>query len=124
MRAGNGLGREVFADPTPWIEHSRSRDTGSEHPRNRTMATTYILICDDNRYYIGSTQDFSKRFHEHLAGRCKFTKSRLPVKPVLTEEYESISLARKREYQIKRFKSRSAIEKLVKLHNLARSSNG
>jgi putative endonuclease len=78
------------------------------------MATTYILRCVDNRYYIGSSNDFNHRFIEHKMGKCKFTKSRLPVTLVYSEEFTSYSLARKREYKIKSYKSRKYIEKLIK----------
>jgi len=78
------------------------------------MPVTYILRCKDNRYYVGSTLDIKKRLMEHLACKCKFTKSRLPIRLIYTEEFPTYSQARKREYQIKGWKSRLAIENLVK----------
>jgi len=79
------------------------------------MSTTYILKCRDNRYYIGSTNNIKQRLIEHQKGKCKFTKSRLPVTLIYTEEFNDYSLARKREYQIKSYKSRMVIERLIKL---------
>ncbi len=78
------------------------------------MATTYILRCADNRFYIGSTKDINKRLRDHLSGKCKFTKSRLPIFLIYREEFQTYSEARKRELQIKRLKSRKTIEKLIK----------
>ncbi len=78
------------------------------------MAVTYILQCKDNRYYIGSSLDINKRLTEHMTGKCKFTKSRLPVELIYTEEFVTYAEARKREYQIKNWKSRLAIENLIK----------
>lgn len=88
------------------------------------MSYTYILKCIDNRYYIGSTTDINQRLNEHLHGKCKFTKSRLPVIIVYTEKFDTYSEARKREYQIKAYKSRTAIEKLLKSDSTAPSSSG
>lgn len=78
------------------------------------MPQTYILRCKDNRYYIGSTVNIGQRFKEHQQGKCRFTKSRLPVEVIYTEEHQTYSEARKREYQIKGYKSRSMVEKLIK----------
>jgi putative endonuclease len=40
----------------------------------------YILLCENNTYYTGYTNDLAKRFHSHLngSGRCKYTKSFKP----------------------------------------------
>jgi putative endonuclease len=78
------------------------------------MATMYILICSDGRYYVGSCKDFGIRFKDHMSGKCKFTRSRIPVNLLYKEEYETLSDAKKREYQVKSWKSRSRIEKLLK----------
>lgn len=77
------------------------------------MPTTYILRCFDNRYYIGSTKDIDSRLEDHLKGKCKFTKPRLPVLLIYRENFPTYSEARKRELEIKRLKSRKAIEKLI-----------
>lgn len=79
------------------------------------MAITYILRCADNRYYVGSTTNLQQRISQHAHGKCKFTKSRLPVSIALIEEYQSYKDARKREFQIKGHKSRKYIEKLIQL---------
>ena len=78
------------------------------------MPTTYILKCKDNRYYIGSTKNLQQRISEHSKGKCKFTKSRLPVKVVYKESFNIYSEARKRESQLKKLKSRFQLEKLIK----------
>ena len=78
------------------------------------MATTYILKCFDNSYYIGSTTSVQRRLVEHSKGKCLYTKSRLPIQLVFTQEFQTLSKAKKREYQIKRWKSRKAIERLIK----------
>jgi putative endonuclease len=101
--------------------HPRFDKIESGHPK---MASIYILQCVDNSYYIGSCNDIGARFNNHLNGKCKYTKSRLPVKIVYTEYFGSLSDARKRERQIKGWKSRKMIEKLIKSDTMAPSSNG
>lgn len=80
------------------------------------MFFVYILQSEkDNGYYIGSTGDIDKRIEKHNKGQSKYTKSKRPWKLKYTEEYRTLSEARKREYYLKSLKSKIAIEKLLKL---------
>ena len=64
-------------------------------------AVTYILLCSNGEYYVGSTTDMENRLKEHQNGRgCGFTKAHLPVKLVYTEEYPTFDQAYKRERQL------------------------
>ena len=64
----------------------------------------YILLCEDNTFYTGSTIDLDKRLKEHMAGRgTNYTSERLPVKLVYVELYKRVSDAFKREKQIQRW---------------------
>lgn len=42
----------------------------------------YILLCCNNSYYSGYTNDLAKRYRSHVdgTGRCKYTKSFKPEK--------------------------------------------
>lgn len=64
---------------------------------------TYILSCADNTLYCGSTKDLLKRLHAHnnLKSGAKYTRARRPVVLVYSEEFDSLSEAKKREYEIK-----------------------
>ena len=62
---------------------------------------------------MGSCADISKRINQHNSGFVRSTKFYLPWEIVYTEEYETLSEARKRELQIKGWKKRAAIEKLI-----------
>jgi len=65
------------------------------------MPVTYILLCANNEYYVGSTSDIERRLQEHQSGRgADFTKGHLPVKLVYTEEYSTIEEAYQRERQL------------------------
>ena len=65
------------------------------------MAYTYILLCANGEYYVGSTNDLDERLKRHESGRgCDYTKAHLPVKLVYKEEYPTIEQAYKRERQL------------------------
>lgn len=85
------------------------------------MYNLYILKLNNDSYYIGSTEDLNKRIDLHQKGRVKSTKCSLPVELVYNEECNTRSKAQRREYQIKKWKSRKAIERLI---NKAPSSSG
>jgi putative endonuclease len=62
----------------------------------------YILLCQDDSYYTGSTNDVEKRFKDHLTGKgARYTKSHKPVKIVYREKFATKSEALKREAEIK-----------------------
>ena len=73
----------------------------------------YVLKCSDGSYYTGSTKDLERRLWQHKNGNgAKYTKTRLPVKLVYSEEYERIDEAFYREKQIKGW-SRKKKEALI-----------
>ena len=77
------------------------------------MYYVYMLKCADGSLYTGYTNDLQKRVGVHNSGRgAKYTKSRLPVRLVYSEEYQSKSSALKREAEIKKL-TRSQKEKLI-----------
>lgn len=75
----------------------------------------YILKCSDNTFYTWSTSDIEKRLHEHnnLKSWAHYTKIRRPVELLYTEDFETLSEARRREYEIKKL-TRIQKEKLIK----------
>jgi len=79
-----------------------------------TMFYTYILQSNkNNKYYVGSCENINKRLMMHNKGLVKSTKNGIPWKVLFTEEFSDRSSAFKREKQIKSWKKRSAIEKLI-----------
>ena len=83
------------------------------------MSYVYILKSAANKYYIGATNNVENRLKQHNLGKVKSTKSGRPWHLIHIEKYNTISESRKREVQIKGWKSRKAIERL-----LAASSSG
>jgi len=73
----------------------------------------YIVECADGTYYTGWTLDPEKRVDTHNKGRgAKYTRMRLPVTLVYTEEQPDRKSAMKREIVIKRL-GRSGKRKLI-----------
>ena len=73
----------------------------------------YVLqsLTDQSLYY-GSTSDLLKRLEYHNQKRVKSTKSKAPYKVKYYEAYETLQLAKAREYNIK--KNWAAKEELKK----------
>jgi len=86
----------------------------------------YILRLKSGALYIGATTASDQRYKDHCSGKaCRTTKIDPPLALVYTETFESLSGARKRELQVKRW-SRAKKEALVsgnmaKLKELAKS---
>lgn len=79
----------------------------------------YILECVDCTYYTGWSTDPQRRLKQHNAGRgARYTRTRLPVTLVYTEEQPDRSSALQREYEIKalsRPQKRALAEKTSKI---------
>lgn len=74
-------------------------------------AYTYILECCDGSLYTGWTNNLEKRVACHNAGKGgKYTASRLPVKLVYYEIFETKQEAMRREYGIKQLKRKEKIK--------------
>ncbi len=54
----------------------------------------YILQCSDGSYYVGSTRSIEHRMDQHTLGLgCEYTRHRLPVTLVFSQECESVQEA-------------------------------
>jgi putative endonuclease len=74
----------------------------------------YVLQSQTTaRYYIGQTHDTDIRLAYHNANYSKSLKNRGPWRLVYREEYATRSEAMQRERQIKQWKDRKMIERLV-----------
>lgn len=73
----------------------------------------YILRCVDRSYYVGSTSDLEKRLYQHQNGEgACYTRQRLPVELVYSEEHPTVALAFAREKQVQNW-SRKKRERLI-----------
>ncbi len=79
-----------------------------------TNSYTYILLCADDTYYVGSTKDLGFRFWQHSNGEgAEYTTERLPIKLIYVEIFTRIDKAFEREHQLKKW-SRKKKEALMK----------
>ena len=75
----------------------------------------YILLCSDNSYYTGSTNNLELRLTQHQNGEgSNHTKKKLPVTLVYFEEFQRIEDAFYREKQIQNW-NRKKKEALIQL---------
>jgi putative endonuclease len=89
----------------------------------------YILLCSDNSYYIGFTNNIQVRFEQHQNGfySKSYTYNKRPIHLIYREEFLDIKQAIEREKQLKKW-SRAKKEALVKndmqgLINLSKGEN-
>ena len=73
----------------------------------------YILKDNNGRFYIGSTDDLRRRIYQHKIGHTQTTRNMTNPSLVLTQEYESLEMARKVERKLKNLKRKDYIEKMV-----------
>jgi putative endonuclease len=75
----------------------------------------YILRSQTTgRFYVGQTENLTKRVFEHNNNRTPSIKNRGPWELVHSEGFESRAEAMRRERQIKKMKSRQWIERVVR----------
>jgi putative endonuclease len=78
------------------------------------MYSTYILWSEKlQKYYVGHTDNLSRRLLEHNSGKSHFTKTGIPWIVKFEEDFESRSDAMKREQQIKDRKSKQYIQHII-----------
>ena len=79
----------------------------------------YVLRCGDGSLYTGWTNDLTRRLAAHQSGKgAKYTRGRLPVEMVYSEELEDKSAALKRENELKKLK-KAEKELLIQQENKA-----
>ena len=68
------------------------------------MYFVYIIECADKTLYIGITTDIKRRIKEHNESKlgAKYTRGRRPVELKYAEQFETKSLALKREIELKK----------------------
>lgn len=116
--AGGGGGmRRRHAPDLATVQHAPVRrkagpTCASPSPVLRPVTSwfVYLLRCRDGSLYTGITNDLPRRLKAHAAGRAsKYTRSRLPVRLVSTEQQPTKSAALKREAAIKRLPRRQKL---------------
>ena len=75
----------------------------------------YVLQNAKGRFYIGISDDISRRTEQHNSGKSRWTKGQGPWVLVWPSEELSLSTARKRENLLKRQKGGSGFYRLTRL---------
>ena len=71
----------------------------------------YIIECNDGKLYTGITNNLERRVKAHNSGNgCRFTKYRIPVKLLYSEEASGKPEALKREAGIKQLSRQKKLE--------------
>lgn len=78
------------------------------------MYVYIIRSYKDGSFYIGSTNDVNKRLKQHNHRESLSTKSKVPWGLVKVEQYDSKSLALKREKFLKTGRGRSTLINLFR----------
>ena len=73
--------------------------------------TVYILICTDGTTYVGCTNDIDDRLIRHGRGEVHATRSKLPVKLLLTINFYDKYKAYKFEKYLKSGSGRSFMQR-------------
>ena len=83
------------------------------------MPYVYVLRSHSTgRFYVGSALELKRRLSEHERKHSPYTRSRGPWVLVYQEEFPNLGEARRRERQIKNWKSHRAIEEMVQASQL------
>ncbi|MBV9147367.1 MAG: GIY-YIG nuclease family protein [Acidobacteria bacterium] len=78
------------------------------------MYSVYILQSDTTkRFYIGCTAALNSRLAEHQRGHTLSTRNRGPWNLVHQEQFGTLGEARRREMQLKSWKSHRSIQELI-----------
>jgi putative endonuclease len=78
------------------------------------MPAAYILQSESTgKFYIGSAKDLPSRLAEHLRGHSPYTHNRGPWVLVYSEHHSLLAEARRRERQIKSWKSHRSVQDLI-----------
>ena len=78
------------------------------------MYYVYILQSEmDNSFYTGYTNNLERRLKEHNEGKSRYTSKKIPWKIVYSEEFGEKSDAIKREFFLKKQKSREFYLRLI-----------
>jgi putative endonuclease len=77
---------------------------------------TYILHLSNNQLYAGYTDDFQRRFKEHVQGKVKSTRNYLPVTLIFYEAFLNIKDAKRRERYFKTDKGKKILRVMLRAY--------
>ena len=78
------------------------------------MTGFVYILRDNNKLYIGSTDNLKRRLRQHEIGHTQTTKNMNNPVLVFSQNFDSLKEARKIEAKIKKLKRKDYIEKIIK----------
>ena len=74
----------------------------------------YVVECSDGTLYTGITKDIKRRLNEHNYGdrAAKYTRSRRPVRLLMSKEYDNHSSAASAEWKFKKQSRKKKLESI------------
>ncbi len=84
----------------------------------------YILLCKNNRYYIGSAADLITRLRQHILGYVKTTKNIRPLVLVFFQGFATVRKARQIEYWLKKLKNKKIIDQIIRTGHINKKFKG
>ena len=98
----------------PWHGRGRRFDPDQVH-QILAMPSVYILESENtHRFYIGCAENPLARLAEHQRGQTIATRGRGPWALVYQEAFENLTQARRRERQLKSWKSHRSLQELIR----------
>ena len=75
----------------------------------------YVVECSDGSLYTGITTNINRRINEHNYGDrgAKYTRSRRPVRLLMTQEFTTHSKAASAEYKFKKLNRKRKLEVIL-----------
>ena len=101
--AGKLLERILVERRKKWgeAEFAKMYTKGLPAPK-KSLWFVYVVLCDDNSFYIGASNDLKRRWTEHTTGQgAEWTKTHKPIKIIHHEEFSSQKEVYKREKELK-----------------------
>ncbi len=89
------------ARPSSRMYHIAGGRRGAPRLQEKLMYFTYVLLCRDEKLYIGFSGDLKERIHEHEGGNVAATQHRRPVTLIYYEACLSKEAAMQRERYFK-----------------------
>ena len=78
------------------------------------MHYVYLLLCSDNKTYIGCTNDLMERIHRHKNGEVDATRNRKPIKLINYFAYSNKNTA----YDFKKYLKLGSGRAFLKKHRM------
>jgi putative endonuclease len=93
-----------YVQPKAFVRVERCPEGAKRAGGDHTVYYVYLLLCSDDSFYVGSTQNLPDCVQAHNVGRgSTYTPKRRPVRLMYAEVFKTEAEAIRRERQLKRW---------------------